>query len=126
MKLLLPPKRVRIQIVKRLHKFFTTQNEALFQTAIHKLCEFYQIPLPSIYFVTKLDNGYAGLTTDRGVISLYNVDTWKANRVYNSKEQWVDTALHEMAHYIFWCRREETAIQFAKEMMECKTSLDTL
>jgi len=119
---LLPPKRIRVEVVEALRAFYTEHDRADLDEAIRLLYGYYEVTKPKIRWKKKILNGHAlGLTHDDGVIELIHPRVWKRRKVENTEDEWVSVFLHESHHFCFWAKDcEARADAFAERMMrEC-------
>lgn len=117
MRMILPPLRERRGIQRSLVIFFRQHRESDFNRAVGAICRFYRLKRPKVEWFEYLDWGKtAGRTYENGKIHLVHPENWKKGRKYNSERQWVNTAYHEMGHYVFWTDAETKANTFATRM----------
>lgn len=112
MKMFLPEKEDRVRVLVFLRKYFDTEKALYFDRAIRELCAQFKVKQPKIEFYDSLGEK-AGLTFENGIIHLVHPADWKKNRKYKTQARWVDTALHEFAHYLFWTDAEKKADLFS-------------
>ena len=116
MKLPLPPPRTRRGVVSRLERFFDSEAHREFNEAIERFCVYYEIEVPKVEWYERLESPEdAGYCFENGKIHLIHPENWKKNRVYNTREQWITVALHELGHYLLWADAERKANLFAEQ-----------
>jgi len=115
------PKRLDARVIVRdLERAFDEENEAKLAMAYLRLSEFYRLPFPpAVVLVERIHSKpmWAGATSEKGRIELIRPDRWKRNRKHNSRERWVEVALHEFAHYLLHSHPEPRADWFAGEIL---------
>lgn len=121
MKLLTPPIKDCRYIHRKLKQFYKENDnighhhpdDKEFKRAIKRFCEFYNVPIPKIEWYVKIDGGEVlGRCHDNGVIELLTPTTHQYGI-----DSWLNTAYHELGHYVLWADAETKAVAFAKRMM---------
>lgn len=117
MRMLLPPKRLRQEIVDGLRDFFSERDSDDFRTALGKWAAFNHVKPPPVRWRRHLIRrwGAEGLTWPDGTIDLIHPRNWKA-----SETQWLEAVTHELGHYLFWADCERKADLYAKRMLEAE------
>lgn len=114
-----PPKATQREIVSRLKTFFKTEEIEFFNAAMNMFFSYYEEPQPTVEWYVKLDDPkVAGLTYSNGRIELYTPSSWKQNRKYRTRKQWLVVVLHELWHYLVWIDEERKADEFANGFLK--------
>lgn len=122
MRLLLPSRRLRRQIVGLLVEFFDTHDEIALRVATQLLGEFYHLPPPRVTLHDSLHNPrILGDCDDQGNIRLMTPEAWQRRRTDNDAHEWVLVALHEIAHWQLWAVAEPKADVYALRFLEDAT-----
>ena len=117
-RMMVPPIAFRRAIDQELALYFQNHRTAAFNRAIAKMCRYYNVRRPRVYWYEYLDWGKtAGKTYEDGRIHLVHPENWKRGRVYNSERMWVQAIYHEMGHYLFWTDAERKADAFTRRMV---------
>ena len=124
MKLLLPPKYLCKKIYKQLNYFYdknknnkkTLVERNVFNNAIKIFCNFYQIPVPKIFFKRRYRRKtQVGECNENGKISIIYPH---AHFKYKYDCNWCGIVYHELAHYYLWAYAEEKALEFEMKMLK--------
>jgi predicted SprT family Zn-dependent metalloprotease len=117
-RMMVPPIAYRRAIDEELARFFHSHRAAAFNRAVARLCRYYNVRRPRVYWYEYLDWGKtAGKTYEDGRIHLVHPENWKRGRVYKTERMWVQMIYHEMAHYLFWTDAERKADMFMRRMV---------
>jgi predicted SprT family Zn-dependent metalloprotease len=117
-RMMVPPIAYRRAIDQELSRFFHSHRAASFNRAVARLCRYYNVRRPRVYWYEYLDWGKtAGKTYEDGRIHIVHPENWKRGRVYNTERMWVQMIYHEMAHYLFWTDAERKADMFMRRMV---------
>jgi predicted SprT family Zn-dependent metalloprotease len=117
-RMVVPPIAYRRVIDQELARFFHSHRPASFNRAVARLCRYYNVRRPRVYWYEYLDWGKtAGKTYEDGRIHIVHPENWKRGRVYNTERMWVQMIYHEMAHYLFWTDAERKADMFMRRMV---------
>lgn len=125
MKILLPPKRLRMRIERILYAFYDAGGFLNLDFALGLLSDFYEIPLPEIDWVTEVDGGLslAKTLTNGHIMLIVPGKGWERHAYHESispRDAWVHTLLHEWWHYMVWVNEEEKADEFAHKMLSLR------
>lgn len=116
----IPPKKVRIRVNGLLERFFAAHDEKVFRQAMRLLARFYKLPMPKVDWYVTLGRDTAGETLESGKIRLVHPSDWKTRKSrYRTPERWVEVALHEFGHYVFYSDAEAKACQFERRLRAC-------
>ncbi len=116
--MMVPPISYRRAIDLELAGFFHSHRQASFNRAIARLCRYYNVRKPRVFWYEYLDWGKtAGKTYEDGRIHLVHPENWKRGRVYNTERMWVQMIYHEMGHFLFWTDAERKADVFMRRMV---------
>jgi len=113
--MLLPPLKLRADILNALRDFFSEHDQAEFRWALAQWAGFYHLKAPPVRWRRHLIRrwGAEGLTWPDGTIDLIHPRNWKA-----SETQWIEAVCHELGHYLLWADRERKADLYAQRMLE--------
>jgi predicted SprT family Zn-dependent metalloprotease len=118
LRMMVPPIAFRRAIDQDLALYFQSHRTASFNRAIAKMCRYYNVRRPRVFWYEYLDWGKtAGKTYEDGRIHLVHPENWKRGRVYNTERMWVQMIYHEMGHYLFWTDAERKADVFMRRMV---------
>jgi predicted SprT family Zn-dependent metalloprotease len=116
--MMVPPIAHRRAIDQELSRFFHSHRAASFNRAVARMCRYYNVRRPRVYWYEYLDWGKAaGKTYEDGSIHLVHPENWKRGRIYKTERMWVQMIYHEMAHYLFWTDAERKADMFMRRMV---------
>lgn len=116
---LLPSPEVRKLVRDELTKFFRTERDEHFDTAVHTLVGFYGLKPPVVEWVEGFkDSRLAGLCYEDGRVQLLHPSRWKRHRVHKTLREWRSVVLHELGHLCLWADAERKADAFAAGMLK--------
>jgi hypothetical protein len=123
MRMLFPGVKVRREVKRRLEAFFDAYQNADFDVAIQMWCAFYKLPAPKILWFEYLGHGkLLGETMEDGEVRLIHPENWKQMKAKPTfkptRAQWVNTTLHELAHYMYFCDDERKANLYAAKFVK--------
>jgi hypothetical protein len=106
--------------VRDLGRAFDEEDETALAQAYLRLSSFYDLPFPpGVRLAARVGTQReAGFCRPSGHIVLTRPDVWKRNRRWNTRELWVEVALHEFGHYVFFAQAEPKANWFASQVLK--------
>lgn len=115
MRMLLPPKKLRADIIDGLRDFFTEHDATDFRTALAVWADYNHVKPPPVRWRRNLIRQWKaeGLCWPGGTIDLIHPRNWKA-----SESAWLDAVAHELGHYLLWADAERKADLYARRLLE--------
>jgi hypothetical protein len=122
MRMLLPPKALRKQIIALLRDFYRERDPNDFETAWTMLYGFFQIDAPTVRWRRKIDDGTTlGQVHNgerRSPVELIRPSDWAKRRPpFNTEDEWLTAVFHEGYHFVWYHLDEQKADAFAERMM---------
>lgn len=122
MRLNLPPRPLRHDIVEQLHDAYAEPRLTDIRAALALLAKHYDLPAPRVTWLKdRQRRDRYGDTRPCGTVALMRPVQWRRQRKPGAlvdERSWVTTALHEAYHYLWWVQDERKADAFAAAMVE--------
>lgn len=113
MKLLMPPRLLRVKVVHLVTETYDTDDFESLHEAARLVSEFYHLQKP-IRITPRRSmrpRTLAGLCIEDARINILRPSVWKAEG--RSRDRWIDVVLHEFGHAVLWADAETKADLFA-------------